>query len=162
MPPSEDQSYSGPQLDPKDTARQGYIRLLKERAEALDTQIPKQRRTMMYAELIAEGYLIGATITDQEGFPNKNRITGITTKGRLFLQELEEQERSRSFTGRLKSGWPQFSGLIGVFIGWLLSSWHPFAQPRDGAASQQQKASAQTPKATPAPATPAQQTTPKP
>ena len=86
----------------KDTARRAYIELLREQVGGLDSLPPDRRESVLYAELIAADYLSGVTRRDQDGFPSGNIIQGITVKGRLFLQELEERERQRSSLGRAK------------------------------------------------------------
>ncbi|MFL6597032.1 MAG: hypothetical protein ACJ8KF_03605 [Chthoniobacterales bacterium] len=86
----------------KDTARRAYIELLREQVGGLDSLPPDRRESVLYAELIAADYLSGVTRRDQDGFPSGNIIQGITVKGRLFLQELEERERQRSSLDRAK------------------------------------------------------------
>src|SRR5207248_969349 len=100
-----------------DTARRAYIELLRERVSALDSLQPDRRKSVLYAELIAADYLSGETQTDQNGFPSGNVIQGITVKGRLFLQELEERERQRSWLGRAKKlGLIVFGSLMGIIF----------------------------------------------
>ncbi len=100
-----------------DTARRAYIELLRERVSALDSLQPDRRKSVLYAELIAADYLSGVTQTDQNGFPSGNVIQGITVKGRLFLQELEERERQRSWLGRAKKlGLIVFGFLMGIIF----------------------------------------------
>jgi hypothetical protein len=81
----------------KDNARRAYIELLRERVGALDSLPPDRQKSVLYAELIAADYLSGVTRKDQSGFPSGNVVQGITVKGRLFLQELEERERQQSW-----------------------------------------------------------------
>jgi len=93
----------------------GVLELLRERVSALDSLQPDRRKSVLYAELIAADYLSGVTQTDQNGFPSGNVIQGITVKGRLFLQELEERERQRSWLGRAKKlGLIVFGFLMGI------------------------------------------------
>lgn len=96
-----------------------------------------------------------------------------TLKGRLFIEDQRAILRRRTPLGRFAAVWPHFSGLAGVFVGWLLASWHPFTQDRQRdsvgtpAARQQNvtphptKATPPTPPSTPAATTPAPQTPPK-
>jgi len=99
----------------KETARRAYIKLLRERVEALDSLPPDSRQTILYAELIAGEYLSGVTRTDENGLPNGNVIKGLTVKGRLFLQELEAKEDERSSLGRAKKfGLIAFGFLMGI------------------------------------------------
>ena len=96
----------------KDTARRAYIRLLRERVDSLDKLTPELRRTVMYADLIAAGHLDGVTSNDEYDFPKGNVIKGITVQGRLFLEELEKQERNDSVFGRIS----KFIIILGTFL----------------------------------------------
>jgi hypothetical protein len=99
----------------EDAARRAYIELLRERVNALDTLPSDRQKSMLYAELIAAGYLDGDTHTDQYGVPDGNVIIGVTVKGRLFLQELEAREREQSWRGRVKKlGLVIFGFVVGI------------------------------------------------
>jgi hypothetical protein len=69
----------------------------------------------------------------------------------LFVDDQKAFLRSQTFLGRIKAQWPLLSGLIGVIVGWLLSSWHPFApkqntlRPADLPTAQSQSARANAP-----------------
>lgn len=108
----------------RETGRHSYIRLLRSRADAID-ELPSDRRDhILWADLIAAGYLNGVTRTDENGIPNGNVITGATVKGRLFLQELESLEDAQTWKGRaIRYSIPVamfFAGIVSsVLIDWL-------------------------------------------
>ena len=108
----------------KITARQVYIRMLRHRVDGIDSASPEQREHILWADLIAGGYLNGVTRPGPDGIPTGNVITGPTVKGRLFLQELETLESNESFRAKLlKYGVPVttfFLGIVSsVLIDWL-------------------------------------------
>jgi hypothetical protein len=114
--------------------------------------------------MIDSGYLRGTAIRDASkgGMTVAAAVTEITLEGRLFLQRLKTEEEAASIAGRLKANWPLFSGLVGVIVGWLLSSWHPFAQRGDTKPSAQpQTVATSTPKAIHRAIVPTQPATPK-
>lgn len=143
-----------------ETSRRAYIRLLDERANLADAAESDERDAILYAELIDKGYLRGTAIRDASkgGMTVGAAVTEITLEGRLFLQHLKSEERQESFVGRFKTYWPFFSGLVGVVMGWLLSSWHPFAERQ----RQLDAIPLQAVKSIPPGVTPAPQATPKP
>ncbi|MGI9087711.1 MAG: hypothetical protein ACR2HH_08250 [Chthoniobacterales bacterium] len=56
-------------------------------------------------------------------------IEGVTVAGHIFAEEQNKALKRESAWGRMKSALLPFSGILGVIVGWLLSSWHPFAHP---------------------------------
>ena len=107
-----------------ETGRQAYIRLLRNRVNAIDELPSTEREHILWADLIAAGYLDGVTRTNELGIPNGNVIKGATVKGRLFLQELEALEEAQTWRGRaLRYGIPVatfFAGIVSsVVIDWL-------------------------------------------
>ena len=159
-----------------ETARRAYIRLLSERANLADAADDEDHRdAILYSELIDKGYLRGTAVRDASkgGMTVGAAVTEITLEGRLFLQRLKSEEKQESVIGRFKTNWPLFSGLAGIIVGWLLSSWHPFGQQRqdvgiqqrDSASSQadQQQAVTKPPaKAAPSASAPIQKASPTP
>jgi hypothetical protein len=75
-----------------ETARQAYIRLLREAAKAVDSFPPDQRDGILKYELVKDECLDGVLRDNSSGFPIGAILFGIKPKGRLFLQELENQE----------------------------------------------------------------------
>ena len=163
---------------PKDESwRLRYLRILTgPAAEKKDSQ--EDLRAI--EDLIEEKLIRGESVKDSEGrvdaaalLRGTDGLAVPTLKGRLFIEEQQAILRSKTLMGRIKASWPLFSGIVGVIVGWVLSSWHPFAEQqqyvsvhqRDSAdrpASQQKAVAAQPTKATPSGATPVRQTTPKP
>src|SRR6266576_6681701 len=101
-----------------ETGRQAYIRLLRSRVDAIDELPSDKREHILWADLIAAGYLDGVTRTDEMGVPSGNMIKGATVKGRLFLQDLEALEHERTWKHRaIRYGLP-----VGTFLAGILSS----------------------------------------
>ena len=99
----------------RESFRKSYIRLLKERADFPDSLTPAQRDVVLYSELIKAEYLDGDVGENGSGFPVRASIFGIKTKGRLFLQQLEKEERDESTFGRLKKyGLIVFGFIMGI------------------------------------------------
>jgi len=79
-----------------ETARQAYIRLLRERAEAIESLTPDWREVVLRSELIKDECLDGDVTTNHDGFPVATTVMGIKPKGRLLLQQLEKEELDAS------------------------------------------------------------------
>jgi hypothetical protein len=75
-----------------ETARQAYIRLLRGRVEATDSLTSEQREVVLFSELINDDCLNGDVGENGSGFPVRATVFGIKPKGRLLLQQLEEEE----------------------------------------------------------------------
>ncbi len=75
-----------------ETPRQAYIRLLRGRADSIDSLTPEQREIVLFSELITDEYLDGSVHTNGSGFPVGYTVLGIKPKGRLLLQQLEKKE----------------------------------------------------------------------
>ena len=198
-----------------ETARQAYVRLMRERAEAIDSFTPQQREVVLLSELIKDECLDGVVTPNGDGFPVGALVMGIKPKGRLLLQQLEREELDASVivkhreafksldrrelsamddkalaawqsdfkqdepewrvaehewqrrivatqirAGRWAIAFALFGVIVGAFLHWSLSSWHPFdkqrrspdvqAQTKTNSTTQQQ----QQPTATPTQSTP--------
>jgi hypothetical protein len=81
-----------------ETSRQAYIRLLRLRAETLDSLTEQQRDVVLVAELINEEFVDGSIITNGDGFPVRCATLGMKPKGRLFLKQLEKEETDLELT----------------------------------------------------------------
>jgi hypothetical protein len=79
-----------------ETARQAYIRILRERVDKIESFNPKQRDVVLYAELINDECLDGVVHPNGSGFPIGYSVMGIKPKGRLFLQQLQKEELDAS------------------------------------------------------------------
>jgi len=84
------------------TARELYVRILATVSAKSAALPPQERDPIFCGELIEEGYLLGAVVKDSNGSIIGASVTGITVKGRLFLQTLRKEETERSLTGRAK------------------------------------------------------------
>ena len=80
--------------------------------ETFNGRDDKELTSVLYSDLIAAGYLEGATSRDENGTPNRNRITNITLKGRMYLDEIQELEKSQSRFGKIK----KYGGAFGLWI----------------------------------------------
>ena len=70
-------------------------------------------------------------LRDTDGIPARAGGSFLPTlKGRLFLEDQKAILRSRTRVGRLKAGWPMFSGFILAFLGWGLGLLTPMIQQR--------------------------------
>jgi hypothetical protein len=108
----------------RETGRQAYIRLLRGRVDATDGLPPDEREHVLWADLIAAGYLDGLTQTGSDGSPTSNVIQGATVTGRLFLQDLEALEEAQTWRARTaRYGIPVATFFVGilssVLIDWL-------------------------------------------
>jgi hypothetical protein len=83
-----------------DSARRIYIRLLQRSAS--NANLPDTPDGAFSGELIREGYLTGAARPNEHGVITNAVVTGITVKGRLFLEKLRVEQRERSWLGRAK------------------------------------------------------------
>ena len=97
----------------KEKTRQHLIRLLKECESTFDAREPKALKSVLFSDLISNGYLEGVTNRDENGIPNANHIINITMKGRLYLGELEALQQEATFWSKLKKHF----GAVGL---WLL------------------------------------------
>src|SRR5438552_850953 len=101
--------------DAHQKARARYIRLLERSAKNADVEDTPDGA--FSSELIEEGYLRGRAGPDQHGVLTRAVVTGITVKGRLFLETLKQQERESSWWSRAK----KFGLLLIGFIFGILS-----------------------------------------
>lgn len=101
----------------KITARRTYIATLRYLVAGIDALPLDRQQHFLGAELIAAGYVIGTSRHDSKDMPNGNVITGPTVKGRLFLQQLEEEESKASLRSRLI----RFGIPIGTYVAGLAS-----------------------------------------
>jgi hypothetical protein len=169
-----------------ETARQAYIRLLRERADFPDSLTSEQRDLVLNSELIYGEYLDGVVNPNSSGMFPSSVIVGLPkSKGRLFLQQLEKEELDASIVqkhresfksldrrelsamddkalaawqsdfkqdepewriaehewqrritatqiraGRWAIAFALFGVIVGAFLHWSLSSWHPFDKQR--------------------------------
>ena len=98
-----------------ESARKSYIRLLKERVDFPDSLTKEQRDLVLSAELIGEGYLDGEVIQNSGGIFPANVIIGLPKpKGRLFLQQLEQEEHDATLIGKIEK---KTDILIGFILG---------------------------------------------
>lgn len=95
-----------------ETARQKYIRILRERSDHIDTWEEDAREGSLAGELIEAKYLSGTAIKNSSGEIVAAGVCGITVEGRLFLQKLEEQETADSVVGKSKRA----IGFVGGFV----------------------------------------------
>jgi hypothetical protein len=92
-----------------ETARQAYIRLLRERIDFPDSLQPTQRNMVLQSELINSDYLDGEVNMDSSGMFPSTVITGLPKpKGRLFLEELEKAELDASIARRHRESFKSF------------------------------------------------------
>jgi hypothetical protein len=98
------------------TARQEYIRLLTRNVEAVTpTESGVDRNAMFNGELIDAGYCTGVVMRDPNNVIKKCATTGMTVKGRLFLDQLQKEEKEASAWSRFKRwGIPMITYLVGV------------------------------------------------
>lgn len=95
--------------------RRAYIRLLRETAEGTALDSDSERDAVLSGELISGGYLEGSVVRDESGSVVGSNTTGITVSGRLFLQQLQKEERDESKLGRLKKyGLIVFGFIMGI------------------------------------------------
>ena len=73
----------------------------------MDAAPSVERDAVLQGELIEDGYLSGGVMRNEDGCICGSSSSGITTKGRLFLQSLQTEEDSKSVAGSAKR--------IGVF-----------------------------------------------
>jgi hypothetical protein len=105
------------------TARQIYIEMLRHRVDGIDSASPEQREHILWADLIAGGYLNGVTRNGPDGIPTGNVISGPTVKGRLFLQELEALEAKETTRAKiLRYGVPAATFVLGALWS-LFTDW---------------------------------------
>jgi len=100
----------------KVTPRRMYIRILRKATD--DTPLLSED-VRFCAELIAEDYLVGNVSRDGDGIPIGVGLTGITVKGRLFLQQLQSEERKESFRSKMI----KVSLIVGGYILAALVKW---------------------------------------
>lgn len=102
-------------------ARTTYIRLLERSARSGD--VAQTPDWTFSGELIEEGYLVGTVGRNESGVISRSAVTGITVKGRLFLEQLRREQREESWLGRLqKVGIFLLGILVGVGVP-ILTSW---------------------------------------
>jgi hypothetical protein len=96
-----------------ETPRQAYIRILQSQAKG--PSVLEEKDLIYAAELVREEYLKGNAQDDEDGQFALVAVTGITLKGRLFLQKLESDEKAESWIGRLgKSATFAFGVILGA------------------------------------------------
>ena len=86
----------------RSTARELYVRILSAVSAKSAALPPQERDPVFCGELIEEGYLSGGVVKDSNGCIVGASVTGMTVKGRLFLQTLRKEEAERSLKGRAK------------------------------------------------------------
>jgi hypothetical protein len=96
-----------------ESSRKAYIRLLKERVDVADNLPLDERDRVFKAELINDGCLDGVVGMDSSGMFPSSVIIGLPKpKGRLLLQQLEQEEADATAIGKLKKKTDLFLGLI--------------------------------------------------
>jgi len=93
-----------------DTTTKSFIRILRK-------QGGKPNDMELLCELIDEGYVAGTTTKDEFGKYSGGSSTGLTTKGRLFLAELERDEEEEGWRAKAWF-WSKILGafLLGCFV----------------------------------------------
>ncbi len=81
-------------------ARKEYIRILRRSVNAFTPEPGNQLNATLVGELGEEGYLQGKGMPDATGVVRSAVSWGMTVKGRLFLEQLERQEREGAFWRR--------------------------------------------------------------
>ena len=89
-----------------ETPPQSYIRLLTESAEDTPQDVSDGRDAVLSGELIAAGYPTGDTLPNEDGSVVGSVVTGITVQGRLFLQQLIEQQAASTIRFKLAKAAP--------------------------------------------------------
>lgn len=101
-------------------ARKLYIELLSNYAEkatpGLDAPGDKRVATLS-GELVDAGHLTGHTLRDEHEEIRGAVVTGMTVRGRLFLEELQRKEKDESWWGKFKTwGLPIIGALVGYIV----------------------------------------------
>jgi len=95
--------------------RKEYIRLLLRSVENFTPEPGELRDATLIGELGEAGYLKAKTIGDEYGVTRGAASWGMTVAGRLFLNQLQREERESSAWGRFKKwGVPLLTYLAGV------------------------------------------------
>lgn len=88
-----------------DKTLKNFIRILRERAG-------DPSDTVLRCELIEAGYITGEAIKDEHGLHKGSASTSLTTKGRMFLIELEKKIDEEGWRSKALS----WGKVIGAFI----------------------------------------------
>lgn len=102
-----------------ETPRQAYIRLLSETLPSNDCP----RDAAILGELITAGYLDGETFCDKDGVVDGAVCLGGTVKGRLFEQELRQQEKESRWQFKFFGYFCVLSGYIAGFLTPIFNDW---------------------------------------
>jgi hypothetical protein len=101
-----------------DNARSNYIDLLSDYAKHFTPArgAPDEKReSVLSGELIEAELLTGAVLRDADDEIRGASVNGITVKGRLFLDQLQREQREASVSAKLKKwGVPLLTYLAGV------------------------------------------------
>lgn len=105
------------------TARREYIKLLEKFSEIKGSPIPdpNHEEKILSIELLNGLYLKGQVVQDDRQCKDVPHVSGITVKGRLFLQELQEQEKQDSL-------WQKALKYLPVLFGYVVGLLTPFIQ----------------------------------
>jgi hypothetical protein len=98
----------------RESARKIYIRIMEQVGDDDEAHI-------MY-ELVESGYAVGAKFQNSDGSPRGARITHLTTRGRLFLQELREQEKKDQLSYKFRTAFVFFVGIAATQIPDIIKS----------------------------------------
>ena len=98
--------------------REAYIELLQEVASASIKGSRKTREAVLLGELIEARFLEGEVIRNRDGCIVGSCATGVTVQGRLFLQQLIEQQRASTIRFRLATYAPV---VLGFAIGQIFA-----------------------------------------
>lgn len=92
----------------RESARKIYIRIME--------QVGEDDETHIACELVEGGYAVGATFQNSDGSPRGARITHLTARGRLFLQELREQEKKERISYKFRTAFMFLAGIAATQI----------------------------------------------
>src|SRR5882724_3694115 len=94
--------------------RKEYIRILTRSVNAFTPEPGDKLNATLVSELSEEGYLKGKGAPNEHGVIEKAVSWGMTVKGRLFLEQLESEEREASVWRRTwKYGFPVVAYIAG-------------------------------------------------
>lgn len=120
MKPATNPVQKGCRSTQPKTHRRAYIRILREAAGDAAAGPASERDSVLSGELILGGYLEGQVFYGNDGCVEGSATAGITVAGRLFLQQLEKEEREQSRIGRLKAVGLVVGGGVLTIAGQLL------------------------------------------
>jgi hypothetical protein len=104
-------------------ARKEYIRLLSRNVAHFTPEPGVERDAMFNGELIDAGHVTGVVRRNPVGVISGAATTGMTVQGRLFLNQLQKEERDASLWAKLKMwGVPILTYVIGVITP-VISDW---------------------------------------